>query len=236
MDTENSIRTVLFDLDGTLIFHDPDSFDVISAFCADIGQPLSAEAERHGRRTRHEYFVDPAIFDQLSGLSGGRFWQHFNRHLLEALCVEGNLDLLAEEVTDRFDGLEFTYHCPEACCHTLAELRSRGYRLGLITNRNNVVRFHELLDEMQLRPYFDLTLASGEIGIRKPDPAIFHTALDRLGSRAEQSLYVGDNYWADVVGARLAGVKPVLLDPHRLFPEAECLILQQIDELLKWLP
>jgi putative hydrolase of the HAD superfamily len=233
---ENSIRTVLFDFDGTLVFHQPDSFDILRDFCADIGQPLSQEAERQGRRTRHEYFVDPIIRDQVSGLSSQEFWTHFNRHLLEAICVEGNLEHLATEVTGRFSDLTLNYHCPEASCVTLRELHARGYDLGLITNRVNVDRFHELLDQMSLWSHFDLILASGEIGVSKPDPQIFATALERIGARAQESIYIGDNYWADVVGARRAGVTPVLLDPYLLFPEAACLTLERLDELLAWLP
>ncbi len=232
----DGVSTIFFDLDGTLVFHQPDSFDVISAFCADIGQPLSAETERHGRRIRHEYFVDPIIRDQIDGLSSDEFWRHFNRHLLEALGVQGDLDSLAEEVTVRFQALELQYHCPEVGCHTLTELRARGYRLGLITNRRNVERFYELLDHMALRPYFDMVLASGEVGIIKPEPGIFDAGLERMGAQASQSIYVGDNYWADVVGAERAGMTPVLLDPHRLFPEVECLTLERIDDLLTWLP
>jgi HAD superfamily hydrolase (TIGR01662 family) len=230
------VRTVLFDFDGTLVFHEPDSFDIISAFCADIGQPLGTEEDRQGRRTRHEYFVDPIIHEQLADFSPDEFWQHFNLHLLGAIGIKGDLDRLAAEVTSRFADIELAYDCPQAGCDTLTELRARGYALGLITNRDNVGRFYELLDQLELRPFFDLALASGEVGIRKPKPGIFDTALERLGARADQSLYVGDNYWADVVGARRAGVTPVLYDPHRLFPEADCLILNRIDELLIWLP
>jgi FMN phosphatase YigB (HAD superfamily) len=234
--TAKPIRTVFFDFDGTLVFHEPDSFDVISAFCTRIGQPLSAEVDRRGRRTRHKYFVDPIIRDHLEGLSSGEFWQHFNRHLLEAICVEGDLDRLAEEVTSSFAELDLTHHCPQAGCHTLSQLRARGYGLGLITNRKKVERFHELLDQMELWPYFDLILASGEVSASKPDPRIFYSALERLGARAEASLYVGDNYWADVLGAQRAGMTPVLFDPHHLFPEANCLTLERIDHLLQWLP
>jgi HAD superfamily hydrolase (TIGR01509 family) len=233
---DDSIRTVLFDLDGTLVFYEPDSFDLISAFCAEIGQPLDAEDERRGRRTRHEYFVDPVIRDQLRSLSEGEFWQHFNRHLLEAVGIQGDLERLATEVTARVADLESTYHCPRAGCETLTGLRARGYGLGLITNRENVTRFHELLGQMGLWSYFDLVLAAGEVGVHKPDPGIFYAALERIGSTADQALYVGDNYWADVLGARRAGVTPVLFDPDRLFPEADCLILERIEDLLTWLP
>jgi HAD superfamily hydrolase (TIGR01662 family) len=232
----DGVSTVLFDFDGTLVFHEPDSFAVISAFCADIGQPLGPETERLGRRIRHEYFVDPIIHDQLAGLPPGEFWQHFNRYLLDALGIQGNLDDLVQAVAARFVGIELFYHCPEVGCRTLAELRTRGYRLGLITNRENVDRFYELLDAMDLRSYFDMILTAGEVGIRKPDPGVFDVALERMASLAEESLYVGDNYWADVVGAQRAGVTPVLLDPHHLFPEAGCLILEHIDDLLPWLP
>jgi putative hydrolase of the HAD superfamily len=175
------------------------------------------------------------IRERLNTFSPDEFWQHFNHHLLVAIGVEGDLDQLAAEVTARFDGVELTYHCPEAGCDTLIELRARGYPLGLITNRNNPERFYELLDEMELRGHFDLILASGEVGIRKPEPGIFEIALERMEACAEQTAYIGDNYWADVVGAQRAGVTPVLLDPDRLFPEADCMILDRIDELLAWL-
>jgi HAD superfamily hydrolase (TIGR01549 family) len=232
----DGVSTVFFDFDGTLVFHEPDSFDLISTFCADIGQPLDPEAQHRGRRFRHGYFVDPIIRDRLNQFSADEFWWHFNRYLLEAVGIQGDLDHLAAEVTERVQEIALIYHCPDAGCQTLTELRTRGYGLGLITNRSNVERFYELLDAMELRPYFDMILASGEIGIHKPEPGIFDIALERLDAQAEQSIYVGDNYWADVVGAQRAGLTPMLLDPDHLFPEAECTILANIDELLAWLP
>lgn len=233
---KDGIRTVLFDLDGTLVFHEPDSFDMISAFCTEIGQPLDAETERQGRRTRHEYFINPTILKQLDGFSYDEFWCHFNRYLLQAVGIQGDLDQLSREATDRIASVDLTYCCPEADYHMLTELRARGYKLGLITNRSNVPGFYELLDRMGLRPYFDLTLAAGEVGVRKPEPQIFEVAMDRLDTQAGQSVYVGDNYWADIIGAERAGLTPILYDPLGLFPEAKCLILERVDQLLSWLP
>jgi putative hydrolase of the HAD superfamily len=230
------VDVIFFDLDGTLIFHEPDSMDVIVRFCATIGQPLTREQERVGRRVRHEYFVDPVIRDQIAGLSTDEFWHHFNRHLLEAMGVEGDVDLLANRVTAQFDDVELTYHIPDEVWHTLDGLRSRGYPLGLLTNRQDVPRFHELLDTLDLRRHFDLALSSGEVGQAKPHPAIFYAALHRLGAAAGRCIYVGDNYWADVIGAERAGLRPLLIDPLGLFPEAECVVLERIEDLLVWLP
>ncbi len=231
----NNIDTVFFDFDGTLVFHEPDSFDLVGGFCADIGQPLGDAAYRQGRRTRYEYFVDPLLREQLRDLSPEEFWHRFNRHLLGAMGVEGDLDRLAVEVAARFADVELAYHCPESGRQTLGELRARGYRVGLITNRENVERFHHLMDLMDLWPYFHLVLASGEVGISKPAPGIFLSALERVEATAERSAYVGDNYWADVVGAQNAGLTPILLDPHHLFPEAACAVLESVEGVLEWL-
>ena len=173
IDVASHIRTILFDFDGTLAFHDPDSFEVIRAFCAEIGQPLSREAERQGRRMRHQYFVDPDILEQVSALSRDQFWFHFNRYLLQALDVAGDLDRLAAELTERFAAIQMRYYCPEIGFYTLMELRSRGYQLGLVTNREDTEKFVDLLDKLGLRPHFDLTLTSGEVGVRKPEAGIF---------------------------------------------------------------
>jgi len=229
------IRTILFDFDGTLVFQRPDILEVLGAFCAEIGQPLSAEAEQQLRRSRHHYFADSALRSRRAGLTPDQFWPHFNHHLLEAGAIHGDLDTLAREVTSRITALQFSHVCPSEVCHTLGELQARGYRLGLLSNRETVERFHSLLDQVDLWPYFDLILAAGEVGISKPAPGIFHAALERMGGAPEESAYVGDNYWADVVGARQAGVTPILLDPYHLFPEAGCLTLARIDELLQWL-
>lgn len=229
------VRMVFFDLDGTLVYHQPDSTDIIAAFCAEIGQPVDDEAWRRGRRARHRYFVDPVIKEQLSGLTRDEFWRRYNVHMLDTLGIEGDLDGLARELVARLGAVDMAYHCPEAGCRVLGELRARGYRLGLLTNRENVERFHALLDEIELRSRFDLIVAAGEAGASKPDPAIFNSALQQAGLPASQVLYVGDNYWADVLGAQAAGIRPILLDPYHLFPEADCLVVERIEDLLLWL-
>jgi putative hydrolase of the HAD superfamily len=66
-----------------------------------------------------------------------------------------------------------------------------------------------------------VVLDSFVVGIEKPQPAIFHRALDALGVPAGQTLHVGDTGWADVAGARAAGVRPVHLDPHGFCPRPD---------------
>jgi FMN phosphatase YigB (HAD superfamily) len=60
---------------------------------------------------------------------------------------------------------------------------------------------------------------------------MFDIALQQLDLPAQAVVYVGDNYYADVVGARGAGLWPVLLDPDNLFPEAGCPLIPRMGDL-----
>lgn len=88
------------------------------------------------------------------------------------------------------------------------------YRLSVISNANGTVR--EKLRRVGLLGFFETVIDSGEEGIEKPDPRIFHAAVQRTGAKMEQSLYIGDMYHIDVAGARAAGMDVVLLDPAGL--------------------
>ena len=71
----------------------------------------------------------------------------------------------------------------------------------------------------------------GWVSAWKPDPGLFAHALERLEIAPEQAIYVGDNYYADVIGARRAGLGPVLYDPDQVFPDADCPVIRSIGEL-----
>ena len=65
----------------------------------------------------------------------------------------------------------------------------------------------------------------------KPDALIFEHALKLAGTSAQETMYVGDNYFADIVGSQRAGLTPVLYDPISLFPEADCTVIKSFMEI-----
>lgn len=89
---------------------------------------------------------------------------------------------------------------------TLEYLSKEGYRLGLISNASDDDDVQTLVDKANLRPYFEVILSSAAAGIRKPDPRIFHLALDEMGVPAERAGMVGDTLGADILGANNAGI------------------------------
>jgi HAD superfamily hydrolase (TIGR01509 family) len=101
---------------------------------------------------------------------------------------------------------------PPADAHsTIAELRRRGYRTGVVSNSTGNVR--SLLGAAGYLPLLECVIDSGLVGVEKPDPRIFALACDALGLPPGACAYVGDFLSLDVLGARAAGMHGVLLDP-----------------------
>ena len=85
-------------------------------------------------------------------------------------------------------------------------------------------------------PYLDMVLTSQEAGVTKPDPLIFVAALKTLNVKAEDAIYVGDQYEADVLGARGAGISPILIDRFGLYSQiSDCPRIRSLSEVLEYL-
>jgi HAD superfamily hydrolase (TIGR01493 family) len=92
---------------------------------------------------------------------------------------------------------------------TLDTLATRGYRLGLISNARDAGNVDRLIDNAQLRPWFDPILISANVGVRKPNPRIFKIVLDQWRLPPDQVVMVGDMLGADVLGAHNAGLRGI---------------------------
>jgi putative hydrolase of the HAD superfamily len=88
-------------------------------------------------------------------------------------------------------------------------------RIGIVSN-NLLDEQREKLALCGFEPFVDALVVSEEAGMSKPDPRIFHLALDRLGVPADSAVMVGDSWPADIVGARAAGVRAIWFNPRRL--------------------
>ena len=100
--------------------------------------------------------------------------------------------------------------------HVRAVLRvlREHYPLALVTDAQSAYARGEL-QQVGLLKYFDPVIVSGDHGYRKPDGRLFQKALDATGVAAEHTLYVGNNMYRDIYGARQAGLKTVLYDSDR---------------------
>jgi putative hydrolase of the HAD superfamily len=91
------------------------------------------------------------------------------------------------------------------------------------------------LEAAELLEFFEVVIDSALAGVEKPDPAIFHAALEALGVPARDALYVGDLYDVDVLGARAAGMDAVLFAPGEAAAVAGCRTVRSLSALADYL-
>jgi HAD superfamily hydrolase (TIGR01509 family) len=116
-----------------------------------------------------------------------------------------------------------------AAATTLEQLRALGVTLAVVSNANGVV--HRAFERAALHGYFGTIGDSHVEGIEKPDPRFFDIVLKRTRGRAETTVHVGDLYHVDVVGARRAGLRAILLDPHDLYASFDVQRITRLSDL-----
>lgn len=89
-----------------------------------------------------------------------------------------------------------------------------------------------ILLDLALGHHIQAIVVSSRVGIAKPEPALFAMALERLGIAASGAVHVGDTYVKDVVGARAAGIAPVLIDRERRHGRLDCAVVHDLRELV----
>jgi HAD superfamily hydrolase (TIGR01662 family) len=112
----------------------------------------------------------------------------------------------------------------------VSDLKRAGLKVGVISNTEDG-RLEEMLKLLEIVGHFDLLVDSHKVGLRKPDAAIFHFALRQLEVAPDESVYVGDSYGHDVLGAENAGLRAVLLDPLDLYRDIDCPRIHALSEL-----
>jgi HAD superfamily hydrolase (TIGR01549 family) len=221
----SSVYVLLLDAGGVLI---KPSFARVREALASRGVAASAErlaaAEPPAKR---ELDRDPAAG---AGTDAERGWQYFNLVLAHAgIPRSPATDAALDELRRGHARSNLWEDVPDGVRTSLARFRARGLRMAVVSNANGTVG--ALLDRLELSPFFDAVLDSAVEGVEKPDPRLFLLALERLGALPGEAVHVGDFYSVDVVGARAAGIRPILLDEAGLYPDADCPRVRSLADL-----
>jgi HAD superfamily hydrolase (TIGR01509 family) len=198
-------EAIIFDFDGTLTdFQDSDtqslryihSLTGSSVFFDDFLETAVDEIMRF-------YNLDDPTIDPLSK-HHYRLKNTFTKYKIS--WDDNYVDLYKKELLRTcvpFDGIE-----------TVLSKIKQKVTLGLITNADDVIEQRERIKSSGLHNYFDDVVIAGDIGLYKPDPAIFLYLLNRIKVAPEKSLYIGDSEIYDVNGAKAAGMKTALFSYH----------------------
>ena len=195
------IKTVFFDAGNTLVFGD---FERILAPLRERGVSPSQEqlyaAERVAKRRLDDARAHHSSVD-------AQFWDIYYNHLLEELGItDPGLTTTLTALTRT--SVNWRRVLP-GTRETLERLRRR-FRLGIISNSDGHIR--DLFEAVALADCLDSFTDSGLVGHEKPDARIFQAALRSLDAEAGESIYIGDIYSVDYVGAKEAGLHAALMD------------------------
>lgn len=201
---------ILFDLGSTLIYFDGEWPKVIQESHRELLSSLASAGLHIGdSRVFLEQFR--SRLERYYAERETEFIEYTTAYLLRTLLEEWGFanipDAIVRQALTRMYAVSQAYWKPEADAHpTLQWLRQQGYHLGLISNAGDDNDVQTLVDQAQLRPYFDIILTSAALGIRKPNPRIFQIALEHWGIQPAQAAMVGDTLGADILGAHHAGL------------------------------
>ncbi len=206
--THPPIRTVLFDVGGTLVRVRPSVGMVYAGAARDHGFDVSAEAlDRNFRaawrrsvergHSRGHSCSDEILREEWSTVVRETFKESVPAHKMPALF---------DDLYDRFASATVWELAPRVKEH-LEHLRAAGIRLGVLSNWDS--RLRSMLEELGLRNAFDFLVISYDVGVEKPHPDIFQAAVDRGGSSPSETLLVGDSYEADIEAASRCGLATI---------------------------
>lgn len=206
----NRIKHIFFDLDHTLWDFDKNSllaFEMVfEKFNINIGvedflysyQPINM---KYWKLYREEKVSKKE-------LRRGRLIEAFTRH-----NIGFSLGIIDEISNDYIDFLPLHNHLIEGT-EDLLEYLNPKYDLHIITNGFREVQNKKLLSSGILH-YFDTITNSEDAGVKKPNPYIFKHAIQKSGAKFDNSVMIGDNYEADIMGAEAVGLNTICFNYHK---------------------
>jgi putative hydrolase of the HAD superfamily len=199
-----NIKHIFFDLDHTLWDFETNS-----------NKTFSFIFKRNGLDVKFEDFIE--VYQPINH----RYWKLFREDKVS------KADLRYGRLKEAFDAIDFEVN--DEMIHLLSveyityladynalfenaipvlEYLKKRYKMHIITNGFEEVQ-HRKIRNSNLLPFFDHIITSEKVGVKKPNPEIFEYALDITGAGAQESIMIGDNFEADILGAMNVGMQVI---------------------------
>lgn len=231
-----TIRAIFYDAGHTLVRPRPEIEEVWDFIAHQLGMDIAA----HKRAA----FPDVAAFfysrlgeDGLGSYASDKaarsFWTEYYAYALRDVSP----DLPREEIESAGAALYDWYADPAQwqpfpeTIDALREARERGLVQGVVSDWGSDLL--PILHAHEITLLMDFVVASAVVGSSKPHRDIFLFALARAEVRAEEAVYVGDSYLADVLGSRGAGLHPVLIDREGKMPQVDAPVVRSLTDVLR---
>ncbi|MXX31794.1 MAG: HAD family phosphatase [Chloroflexi bacterium] len=185
-----SQRAVLFDFGGVLIRMDWDGYD-------EFGKRWNLPAG-----TLVDAFYRTPEWHAIE--TGRGNWETWQRGVEQRLSpyLQGDVARGVQDLLDAWYAQPWQYHHPNF--ELAHDLQANGHKIGVLSNAPDDLR-DRFLSNLPVEVSWDAIVVSGEIGMRKPDPGIFHHAADEIGVAPEHCFFI-DDLEENVLGAQAIGM------------------------------
>jgi len=232
------IRAIFFDWFYTLARFEPPRQQLYHQAFRDFGVELPPEKVMRGILVADQYFFEENAKSPVTERSPEeqvKLYSHYPEAILTETGVKASGDMslkIIKSVREKYKKVTFALF--DDVLSTLKALKQQNFILGLLTNlAGDMVA---ICRQLGLEAYLDFVITSKEVGADKPNPSIFLAALAKAGVNASEAIHVGDQYKFDVIGARAAGINPVLIDRYDSYPEvSDCPRIHSLTELAQHL-
>lgn len=206
---EKIYKNIIFDLDETLVHKRPNLSNIIRQFFEQKGVVLTEEQNRQAGLWSHKFWGDPGNYyrdpDKNDESNNNSFWLKYMEFYGEMLNIQSHeLEKIGSELALVMSDRKRQEYLASDISEVLSVLLENKFRMGVLSNRYSKIA--PVIDGYQLSEFFIATLSGGELGAMKPDKEIFHLFLEIFGGAPGETVYIGDNYWLDVQGAKNAGI------------------------------
>lgn len=215
-------RFIFFDVGNTLLF--PNRARMLAPLAAER-HPTLERWQALERRTKHEFDAG-----MITGKVDHGFWWTFYTYLLQDVTAID--DTVRDALVENTQNSANWDQIPAGTREALERIR-RDYAIAVISNADG--KIDAVLRRCGIADCFASITDSGIVGYEKPHPAIFAAALREMKATPAESLYVGDVYSVDYVGAQNAGMDAVLFDVAGTYREREFARVESLAELEAWL-
>ncbi len=206
---------VFLDAGYTLFTANPSPSKFYHQVCVEHGVDVTLEQMVEAMRGIWVEHVLPEMNDPdadffCSDEEDRQWWWDYDRQVFEQLGIA------KEKHEEIFDEIYLFFADPAAwelypdTVESLEQLKSSAISLAIVSNWNSSLK--RVVHGLNIADYFDFMLASAEVGVKKPSPKIFHKALECAAVEPSRVVHVGDTYQTDVLGARRAGIRGIMLD------------------------
>ncbi len=205
-------ETVVFDCGDTLLSLSPTREEICAEVLGKLGARVPVEQVSRAY-ARVDFSAKLQSSKVRSDDERQQFYREFNRLLASALGVESVGEELNEALQTAF--ADKRRWSPTLGVETMLDAVGATRSLYVMANWDKGLE--RVLTKTGLQKRFVEALCSEELGAEKPNPACFTAFFERTGVDPARALYVGNEYEADIVGSRRAGMTPVLVDQRGLY-------------------